>query len=220
MTASALRAGADQQVEIRRSSKRRRTVSARREGQRTIVFIPEGLSDDEEVHWVGEMVRRLDASDSRKGAGALGSDSALVERARQLSAQFLSGLARPVSVRWVQNQQQRWGSCTPDDGTIRLSHRLKMMPAYVVDFVLLHELAHLLEPGHGPRFVALLGAFSDAAKAQGYLEGFSAAHLVDAPTRPKSERFPEPPVRVPNPHTRPGVNRNGLLLNNNEPSLW
>ena len=71
------------------------------------------------------------------------------------------------------NQGRRWGSCTPATRTIRLSHRLQGMPPYVVDYVLVHELAHLIEPNHSPRFWALVEAYPDAVKAQGFLEGVS-----------------------------------------------
>ena len=80
----------------------------------------------------------------------------------ELSRRYLDDRAEPSSVRWVDNQQQRWGSCTIDDGSIRLSHRLQGMPAWVIDYVLLHELAHLLVPGHGPEFWALAGAATRA----------------------------------------------------------
>jgi predicted metal-dependent hydrolase len=92
-----------------------------------------------------------------------------------LSRRFLAGLAVPSSVRWVSNQGSRWGSCTPVDGSIRLSDRLSGMPEWVVDYVLVHELAHLLEIGHGPRFQALVSHYPKAERARGYLLGVTAA---------------------------------------------
>ncbi|HVT20637.1 MAG TPA: M48 family metallopeptidase, partial [Mycobacteriales bacterium] len=86
------------------------------------------------------------------------------------------GRATPASVRWVDTMNARWGSCTPLDRTIRLSRRLCGMPEYVVDYVLLHELAHLLVPGHGPAFWAELAGFERLDRARGYLEGFDAAN--------------------------------------------
>ena len=100
-------------------------------------------------------------------------------RARALSAAHLDDLAEPASVRWVDNQQRRWGSCTPADRSIRLSHRLRSMPEYVVDYVLVHELVHLLEPGHDDRFWALVARYPRAERARGYLEGVSAAAGLD-----------------------------------------
>ena len=137
-------------VEVRRSGRRRRTVSAYREGGRTIVLIPARFTKAEERHWVDTMLGRLAAGDRRRRPD----DAELSARARALSARYLADAARPTSVRWVGNQMSRWGSCTPADGTIRVSERLKGMPGYVLDYVLLHELAHLLRARPRPRVLA------------------------------------------------------------------
>lgn len=157
-------------VEVRRSARRKRTVSAYRENGRTIVLLPAGLPAAEEERWITEMLRRLGARDRRRPAG----DDALMERALDLSRRYLGGRAVPVSVRWVDNQNGRWGSCTPSEGTIRLSNRLLGMPDWVIDYVLVHELAHLLVPGHGAQFWALVEAYPRTERARGYLEGVSA----------------------------------------------
>ncbi|MFJ7070066.1 M48 family metallopeptidase [Streptomyces sp. NPDC101115] len=180
VTSSPPRGSGTSAVEVRRSSRRRRTVSAYREGDRTIVLIPARMSEAEEQRWVTVMLDKLAAQESRNVRG----DRELTERAAQLSEQYFDGRARPTSVRWVTNQNTRWGSCTPSEGSIRLSHRLQGMPEYVVDYVLCHELAHLLVPGHGPRFWRLLEAYPRTERARGYLEGVAAAgrlpHLSDA----------------------------------------
>lgn len=165
-------------VEVRRSARRSRTVSAYREGDRTVVLIPARMSHAEEQRWVAQMLEKLAAQESRRIPG----DEALMARARELSAAYLDDRARPSLVRWVTNQNSRWGSCTPSEGTIRLSHRLQGMPEYVLDYVLLHELAHLLVPDHGPAFWALLEAYPRTERARGYLEGVvSAARLPHIP---------------------------------------
>jgi predicted metal-dependent hydrolase len=161
-------------VEVRRSARRRRTVSAYRDGDKTVVMVPSRLSKAEEEQWVAAILERLAERERRRRP----SDGALFERARDLSRRYLDGRAEPVSVRWAANQRTRWGSCTPDDGSIRLSTRLRGMPSWVVDYVLVHELAHLLVPGHGPRFWELVGRYPKAERARGYLEGVAAAaHL-------------------------------------------
>ncbi|CAM5685868.1 M48 metallopeptidase family protein [Streptomyces badius] len=165
------RAAATSAVEVRRSTRRRKSVTAYREGDRTIVLIPARMSQAEERRWVGVMLDKLAAQESKRRVG----DTGLEERAARLSAQYLDGRARPASVRWVTNQNTRWGSCTPAEGSIRLSHRLQGMPEYVVDYVLLHELAHLLVPGHGPDFWRLLEAYPRTERARGFLEGVVAA---------------------------------------------
>ena len=77
----------------------------------------------------------------------------------------------PTSVRWSTNQGRRWGSCTPSDGTIRISDRVRGMPRWVLDYVLLHELAHLLHAGHGPDFWAELDAYPRTAARPGLPRG-------------------------------------------------
>ncbi|GGS64790.1 metal-dependent hydrolase [Planobispora rosea] len=135
------------------------------------MLLPDGLSRTDEEQWVRRMLDRLAAKEQRRRP----SDEDLLERANDLSARYLEGRARPASVRWVENQQHRWGSCTPDHGTIRISTRLRGMPAWVVDYVIMHELVHLLVPSHGPRFWALVEHYPKAERARGFLEGFSMA---------------------------------------------
>lgn len=159
-------------VEVRRSTRRRRTVSAYRENGRTIVLLPAQMSAKEERRWVQAMLERLERREKRTDLA----ESELGRRARELSKRYLDGRAAPSSVRWVSNQGARWGSCTPVDGSIRISDRLRGMPEYVIDYVLLHELAHLIEANHGPRFWALLESFPRTERARGYLEGVAAAH--------------------------------------------
>ncbi len=163
------------EVEVRRSRRRRRTVSAYREGDRIIVLIPASLSRKEEADWIETMVARLERAERRRKP----SDEVLLQRAVELSDRYLGGLAVPESVRWVDNQNARWGSCTPGDRTIRLSARLQTMPQWVVDYVIIHELAHLLETGHDARFWAWVDNYPKAERAKGYLLGWSDAARVD-----------------------------------------
>jgi hypothetical protein len=86
---------------------------------------------------------------------------------------------QPSSVRWVGNQRARWGSCTPSDGSIRISTRLRGLPSWVVDYVLVHELVHLRIPGHGPDFWVLVDRYPRAERARGYLEGVAATAGLD-----------------------------------------
>lgn len=175
MPADPLKSHCKTAVEVRRSTRRRRTVSAYREGDRTVVLIPDRMSADEEDRWVDVMLDKLTAQESKRMQGG---DGELAERAARLSERYLEGRAQPASVRWVTNQNTRWGSCTPAEGSIRLSHRLRGMPDYVVDYVLLHELAHLLVPGHGQRFWRLLDVYPRTERARGFLEGVVAAERL------------------------------------------
>jgi len=134
------------------------------------VLIPARFTAAEENVWVEAMIRRLAAGDKRRRP----SDQQLLARSADLSRRFLGGLAKPVSIAWATNQNSRWGSCTPADGTIRISARVKGMPTWVLDYVILHELAHLLQPGHGVEFWSLLESYPRTERARGYLEGVAA----------------------------------------------
>lgn len=149
-------------------------MSAYRDGERVVVLIPAQFSRAEEREWVDRMLERLAARDRRVRR----TDADLALRAARLAIRYLSDhpmAGRPVSIRWVSNQNGRWGSCTPADRTIRISHRVREMPDWVVDYVLLHELAHLVVPSHGTEFWALVARYPKAERARGYLEGVSAA---------------------------------------------
>jgi predicted metal-dependent hydrolase len=173
-------------VEIRRSTRRKRTVSAYRDGDRIIVLVPSRLRRADEQRLVAELVERVTERERLALAGgARASDDALMQRCRELSRRHLDAVAYPASVRWVKGMRTRWASCTPIDATIRVSERLRSVPDWVLDYVLVHELAHLQVAGHGPRFWQLVENYPRTERARGYLDGLSAglAHKgQDAPT--------------------------------------
>ncbi|MCD9199046.1 M48 family metallopeptidase [Aeromicrobium wangtongii] len=156
-------------VEIRRSARRKRTVRAYREGDKTIVLMPANLPRAVEQEHVRSLLARLDKREQRVRP----SDDELLTRATALSREWFAGRAVPSSVRWVTNMDKRWGSCSSADRSIRLSHRLQGMPPFVVDYVLVHELAHLIEANHSDRFWALVNDYPQAERAKGFLEGVS-----------------------------------------------
>lgn len=173
------RVPANLEVEVRRSSRRRRTVSAYRDGDKAVVLVPASFSATQEQQWVEHMLHRLAEREQRRRP----SEHELHERALDLAQRYLDGAVHPRSVCWVDNQTTRWGSCTPADGSIRLSRRLSGMPSWVVDYVLLHELAHLLIPGHDAEFWELVHRYPKAERARGYLEGVAAVPRLEQSER-------------------------------------
>lgn len=171
---------------MRRSRRRTKTVQAFRENGRTVVAIPDRFTRAEEEEWVARMVARLDRTQRRRRP----SDTELAARAERLSARYLEGRARPQSVAWVGNQSSRWGSCTPATGTIRISDQVKGMPGWVLDYVLVHELAHLLAAGHGPDFWAWVERYPHTARARGFLDGVSYAHRQAGRDAPAPDEAP------------------------------
>lgn len=159
------------EVEVRRSVRRRRTVTAFREGGRVVVCVPARFTKAEEKRWIATMLKRLETQEQRRKP----SDEELMRRASDLSQRYLDGLATASSVRWSTTQKSRWGSCTPSDGSIRLSARLQGAPTWVIDYVLVHELAHLVESGHNDVFWELVSRYPKTERARGFLEGLSHA---------------------------------------------
>ncbi|PRZ38538.1 hypothetical protein CLV47_1205 [Antricoccus suffuscus] len=166
-------------VEVRRSRRRKRSVQAYRDGAKIVVLLPASMSRSEQTRWVHQMVDKVTSMERRRRSGVPASDEALLARSAMLSRRYLPPDTTPASVRWVTNQNSRWGSCTPSTKVIRLSHRLKSMPQWVVDYVLLHELTHLIVPGHGADFWAHLTGYAYTERAQGYLEGVQATAQLE-----------------------------------------
>jgi hypothetical protein len=163
-------------LEIHRSPRRRRGAEAHARDGVIVVRLPAGMAAADEERVIGQLVRRLTGA---QRADALGGERWLARRAAALADRYLDG-ARPTSIRWSGRMGRRYGSCTPSDGTIRISRDVAGMPAFVRDYVLLHELAHLRVADHSPAFHALLGRYPDRDRARGYLEGFAAGRLAAA----------------------------------------
>jgi predicted metal-dependent hydrolase len=167
--------GLPAEIEVRRSTRRRRSVAAHREGGRTIVVVPDRMPAAQAAEHALALHQRL----LKKATRHRVSDQQLLARAERLRARYLPTAPPPGSVRWATNQSRRWGSCTPAEGSIRLSSRLQGMPDYVIDYVLVHELAHLLEANHGNEFKALVAAFPDHERACSFLDGVEFASGLD-----------------------------------------
>lgn len=152
-------------IEIIRSTKRKRTVSARQVEGRFVVQAPVEMSEAELQPIIDKLLRRWQKRQTKEELD----DKALQRRAQELNRQYFKGKLKWQSITWVTNQNNRFGSCTPANSTIRLSHRLAKMPPFVRDYVIVHELAHLLEANHGPRFWKLVNRYPRTERARGYL---------------------------------------------------
>jgi len=148
------------EIELVRGTRRRKHVEGVLVGDRLRVAFPRWMSLAEAQRTAEELAERM-----RRRLDPTSIDVAA--RARRLARQY--GLPRPQSVRWVDNMRQRWGSCTPEDGTIRVSSRLAAYPAWVLDYVLVHELAHLVVDSHGPAHDQLVDRYPYAERARGFL---------------------------------------------------
>lgn len=172
--------GVDQgEIVVIRSKRRKKNISAYRQGGQIVVLIPARMSKADERSIVPEMVERIRSAEADRTP----SESVLIERTVALIQAYAPEITeRPASIDWRQ-MRERWGSCTGIDRTIRISDRLRFAPTYVQDYVLFHEAIHLRFFDHGPDFQRILAAYPDGEKAQAYLDGYELAESDWAPPK-------------------------------------
>jgi predicted metal-dependent hydrolase len=147
-------------VEVVRSARRKRSVGAVLRNDLLTITVPTWMSKAEVAHWVDTMSARY-----RRKMSADRID--LSDRALALARRH--ELGRPREITWADNMTTRWGSCTPSTRSIRISTRLAAFPDWVIDYVIVHELAHLDRPDHSPEFWRLVQRYPKAERAIGYL---------------------------------------------------
>lgn len=135
-------------------------MSARIVDGRIVVRMPQWMSAAQEAEYVATLVAKLERQRATTNVD-------LPERARTLARRY--DLPEPRSIRFVSNQAHRWGSCTPSTGEIRISDRVAGYPAWVLDAVIVHEMAHLVHLHHGPEFWALAHRYPRTERAYGFL---------------------------------------------------
>lgn len=158
------------EIRVVRSSRRKRSISAYREQGAIVIQVPARLPNSKVSEVIPEMVEKILSREAREKI----SDEDLFHRAHKILARYLPEFTiAPVSVTW-RPMNERWGSCTTVDRTIRISDRLNGAPDYVVDYLLVHELIHLMIPDHGAQFESILARFELGEKAAAYLDGYEA----------------------------------------------
>jgi hypothetical protein len=155
-------------VVVRASSRRRKTATAFWENGRIVVVVPSHVRRADRQDLVDWLVARVLAKRPRAAA----SDEALAQRAAALADRYVDGV-RPSTIRWVTTQRKRWGSCSAQTGEIRLSHRLRAVPEWVLDATIVHELAHLVHADHSPGFHSIANRYPRQKDAAVFLEGYS-----------------------------------------------
>jgi predicted metal-dependent hydrolase len=173
------------EILVIRSTRRKKSSSAYRQGGRIVISIPARMSKAEESQVVPELIAIIRAREAAKTP----LESALADRIDQLLTELAPEIdERPLSVSW-RPMRERWGSCTTADRTIRISDRLQLAPAYALDYVLFHEAIHLRYFDHGPDFTQTLARFEDSELASAYLDGYEAAErALAAPVELKKLR--------------------------------
>ena len=152
-------------VRVIRSAKRKKSSAARVVDGVIEIRIPSWMSTAQEDATVAELVAKIEKK------RAVNDAVDLMARGRKLAAVYKLPMARDI--RWVTNQTTRWGSCSFEVGEIRISSRLARVPDWVLDYVLLHELTHLIESGHGPEFHRLMDRYPRSERAEGFLDAMA-----------------------------------------------
>jgi len=170
------------EVIVKRSTRRKKTVQARMVDGTLVIMAPASISERELAEHVSSLKARME---QRMGGRE---DDHLERRAEHLNLKYFDGLLRWKSISYSDRQMKRFGSCTIEDGTIRISSRMRELPQWVEDYVVVHELAHLLEPSHNKRFRELVGRYPLTERAIGFLIALD----MMARRRMQSEGTPEP----------------------------
>ena len=154
------------EIVVIRSKKRKRNIAAFRQGGKIVISIPARLSKAEERQVVPEMIAKIRAQE------VAAPESELMKLVDQLLRRYAPEIAiRPQSVSW-RTMNERWGSCTSADRTIRIATKLQQAPHYVLHFVLYHEAIHLQHSDHGEEFYQFLHRYPRHLEAEAFLEGF------------------------------------------------
>ena len=153
-------------VEIIRSVRRKKTIQARQDGNKLKIYLPAGLSKQEEAKWIEKIKAKVEKKSLKK---ELNDDQYLQKRFSEFNNKYFGGQLSINSIRYVTNQNTRSGSCTPARGTIRISHKLADMPIWVLDYVIMHEMTHLLYPDHSKRFWNKVNEYRYTERARGFL---------------------------------------------------
>ena len=170
------RAHTEYRVVVHRSPRRKVTVEAKLVGKELHVYLPADLPKKAEDHWIAKMKARLDHRFSADADELL---RALQRRAERLNQRYFEGKLRWKGLKLIRSSKTMYGSCSPDTKEIRVSTEIRIFPKWVQDYILVHELAHLIEPSHGKRFWDLVARYEKAELAKGYLMGWAQRGIAE-----------------------------------------
>ena len=154
------------ETRIIRSKNRRKTIGARLENETIIVYAPVNYPEKELERIIEKFKSRFAR---RKKKKELNAQVSLIDIAQKLNQTYFGGAIKIESIEYSAHQDRIFGVCNYRDRSIRLSYRLAAMPEWVRDYVIMHEMAHILEPNHSPAFWALVNRYSLTERARGYL---------------------------------------------------
>jgi predicted metal-dependent hydrolase len=160
------REGRIQKIKVIRSARRKKTVGARLYGGTMYIYAPKNIAETNLRQMIKQFTRRFEKSMLKK---QLNSAKNLRQIAEELNTKYFNGSLEIDSIQYVTDQTSKFGCCDCRARAIRISHRIAEMPDWVRDYVVMHEICHLREPGHGKAFWELVKRYPRAERAKGFL---------------------------------------------------
>jgi len=173
-------------VTIIRSRRRKKTIQTKSGDGRLWIYLPAGMNPKDEQKWIDRMIQRNERWEQKKTVKQ--SDGWLIHRAQELNKKYFNGTLN-FSIRFVTNQNSRYGSCTSLDKSIRISDRVKTMPSWVQDYIIIHELSHLIYPDHSKKFWETVNRYRYAERAKGYLIALGVEKIDEEIESPQEENI-------------------------------
>lgn len=154
------------QIKIIHTRRRRKTVSARVVKDTLLISAPAGLSGPRLEGIIADLQSRIERKKARQ---ELNQREDLAGIAARFNEKYFGNALRINSIEYVTDQHSRFGCCNYRTANIRISHRIAAMPLWVRDYVIVHEMAHLIEPNHSSAFWDIVSRYKLAERARGYL---------------------------------------------------
>jgi len=131
-----------------------------------IVSAPLSLSEENLTRIVSDFKLKFE---KKKLKEELDRNQPLVSIAAMLNKKYFNNELKINSIEYVTSQNSKYGCCNYRDGHIRISHKVGFMPKWVRDYVIVHEMAHLIEPNHGKAFWGIVYRYKLTERARGFL---------------------------------------------------
>ncbi len=156
------------EIKVVRSVRRKRTVSACVVNDTLLVRAPMAISGERLEKIVNSLKSRFERQKTKE---ELNRKEDLAQVAARLNEKYFNNQLKINSVEYVSNQTSRLGCCNYRSANIRISHRIGAMPTWVRDYVLIHEMSHLIEPNHSKAFWNIVSRYRLAERARGFIMG-------------------------------------------------
>ncbi len=154
-----------EKIEIIRSAKRKKTIQAKIVDNVLRIYLPEGLSEKKEEEWINKLKQQIKKKQRKH---KLNTTNELQKRAERINERYFNGCL-DFTINFVTNQNTKYGSCTPASKRIRISDDIADYPQYVQDYLIMHELTHLIHPNHSNAFWEKVNDYPYVERAKGFL---------------------------------------------------